>query len=71
MRKIIYPLILASGLASCSKDEPIIPIKKNKTGCVCNDGTRIVWNENILKQTSWLTANPCYDKGGIKEYLYE
>jgi len=67
MKKLI---ILGLFAVSCTPDAPFDEQQKNKTGCVCNDGTRIVWNENMLKQTSSLTGNPCYDKGGIKEYIY-
>jgi hypothetical protein len=68
MKKLLLAVIL---LSSCSKEEAIEPKNKIKTGCECNDGTVIVWNENLLKQTSWLTGNPCYDKGGIKNYIYK
>ena len=62
-------LILCFGLMSCEELD-IEPIEKKKTGCYCNDGTYIKWDENILKQTGWTTGNPCWDKGGIREYTY-
>jgi len=58
------------GLSSCEELEAYAPAEKRKTGCVCNDGTTIKWDENLLIHTNNLTGNPCWDKGGIREYLY-
>ncbi len=68
MKKLI---VLSTLLYSCETPQEITPQQRIKTGCYCNDGTYIVWNENILKQTSFITGNPCYDKGGIKSYVYK
>jgi hypothetical protein len=65
MRKLVF---VAFCFISCQK-ETIEPFKK-KIACKCNDGSTFIWNENILKQTGWTTGNPCWDKGGIKEYIY-
>ena len=63
-------LLFAFALISCEVEQSIVPVKV-KIACLCNDGTRIVWDENIMRQTGWTTGNPCYDKGGIKEYIYK
>lgn len=68
MRKIAFIFTFAT--MSCSEVEQNIVPQKNKIGCTCNDGTYIVWDENLMKQTGWTTGNPCWDKGGIKEYIY-
>jgi hypothetical protein len=68
MKKIIFLSIIAF---SCKPDDPLEESQRNKIGCLCNDGTRIVWDENLMRQTGWTTGNPCYDKGGIKEYIYK
>ena len=62
-------LVLCLGLMSCEEMD-ILPIEKKKIGCYCNDGTYVKWDENIMRQTGWTTGNPCWDKGGIKEYTY-
>lgn len=62
-------LILCLGLMSC-EEMNIEPIEKKKIGCYCNDGTYVKWDENVMRQTGWTTGNPCWDKGGIKEYSY-
>jgi hypothetical protein len=54
---------------SCEEMD-IEPIEKKKTGCYCNDGTYVKWDENIMRQTGWTTGNPCWDKGGIREFTY-
>jgi len=70
MKKKISLLIgLGLLLVGCTEQEQILPLK-NKTGCECNDGTIVVWNENLIRQTGWTTGNPCWDKGGIKKYIY-
>ncbi len=68
MKKLI---VLSALLYSCETPQEITPQQRVKIGCNCNDGTYVVWNENIAKQTSYLTGNPCYDKGGIKNYVYK
>ena len=56
---------------SCSDiDQPIDTALKHKIGCTCKDGTYVVWNDNLMRQTGWTTGNPCYDKGGIESYVY-
>ena len=67
MKKLI---ILSALLYSCEVPQQITP-QQNKVGCECNDGTRVVWNENMMRQTGWTTGNPCWDKGGIKDYVYK
>jgi len=67
MKKLI---ILSALLYSCEAPQQITP-QRIKVGCECNDGTRVVWNENIMRQTGWTTGNPCWDKGGIKNYIYK
>jgi hypothetical protein len=67
MRKLIF--IAACALMSCESEQNIVP-EKIKIGCICNDGTYVVWDENIMKQTGWTTGNPCWDKGGILSYTY-
>jgi hypothetical protein len=66
---IILIFLSLCGLVSCSEVEHDI-VPRNKVGCTCKDGTYIVWDENLLKQTGWLTGNPCWDKGGIISYTY-
>jgi hypothetical protein len=66
MKKLSISLIL---LCSCQPPQEITP-QQVKVGCECVDGTLIIWNENLLKQTGWTTGNPCYDRGGIKSYIY-
>jgi hypothetical protein len=69
MRKLIF--VVACALMGCSDvEQNIVPKQQNKIGCTCNDGTYVVWNENILRQTGWTTGNPCWDKGGILSYTY-
>lgn len=68
MKKII---ILSTLLYSCETPQKITPKQQNKIGCYCNDETYILWNENMMRQTGWTTGNPCWDKGGIKNYVYE
>jgi hypothetical protein len=63
-------IFIMFALMSCEVEHNIVPVKKNKIGCTCKDGTYIVWDENLLKQTGWLTGNPCWDKGGIISYTY-
>lgn len=63
-------LIFVFALMSCEIEQNIVPVKK-KIACLCNDGTYVVWNENIMQQTGWTTGNPCWDKDGIKEYIYQ
>lgn len=64
-------LSVLGGLSSCEELESYAPeSQQRKTGCICNDGTYIKWNENLLVHTNNLTSNPCWDKGGIREYLY-
>lgn len=65
MRKV---LVLSFGLLSCQNQES--EILKIKVACECMDGSIIKWDENKLKQTGWTTGNPCWDKGGIKKYIY-
>ena len=62
-------LLFAFALMSCEVEQNIVPLN-NKIGCTCKDGTYIVWDENLLKQTGWTTGNPCWDKGGIISYTY-
>jgi hypothetical protein len=64
-------LFIGTGLflVGCTEREDILPLK-NKTACECADGTIVVWNENLMRQTGWTTGNPCWDKGGIKKYIY-
>ena len=65
-------LLIGSGLllVGCTEQENILPLK-NKTGCECNDGTIVVWDENLLQYRGSLVGNnPCWDKGGIKKYIY-
>lgn len=67
MKKLIVLCLL---LFSC--EPPHMHIKPLiKVGCECNDGTRVIWDENVMKQTGFLTGNPCWDKGGIKGYIYQ
>jgi len=66
MRKIIF---IAFCFMSC-QEQQVKPLEKIKVGCYCNDGTYIVWNENIFRQTGWTTGNPCWDKGGINNFVY-
>jgi len=66
---LLIPLSLF-GLMGCSDEIGQTIVPKNKVGCTCKDGTYIVWNENLMKQTSHLTGNPCWDKGGIISYIY-
>jgi len=67
---IVFLIFTACGGMGCSEIEQNIVPKQNKIGCTCKDGTYIVWDENLLKQTSWTTGNPCWDKGGIISYTY-
>lgn len=72
MKKINILIVLtALTLIGCTEDNLVVPQSvKQKTGCVCSDGSVIIWRNDLMKQTSWLTGNPCQTKGGIKEYLY-
>jgi len=63
MKKLI---ILSALLYSCKLPQEITPLQRIKIGCECNDGTYIIWDENLAKQTGRTTGNPCYDKGGMK-----
>lgn len=65
MKKVIF---IAFCFFSC-KDQIIEP-DKIKVACECMDGSIIKWDENYLSQTGWTTGNPCWDKGGIKKYIY-
>lgn len=56
---------------SCLPDQPVTESVKRKTAVVCKDSVRIVWDENLLVQTSWLTSNPCYDHGGTAYFIYK
>ena len=56
---------------ACLPDQPVNEPQRNKIAVMCKDSTRIVWNQQLLIETSWLTANPCYDHGGTAYYIYK
>jgi hypothetical protein len=68
---IVSLLIITIGVTSCLPEQPTTESVKRKTAVVCKDSIRIVWNENLLIETSWLTGNPCYDHGGVAYYVYK
>jgi len=69
MKKIL--LILAIGLFGCTDIKNVPEPQSRKIGCLCNDGTFIIQNENILIQTSNLTSPSCSNNGGLLKYIYK
>lgn len=69
--KAVLTLLLSSLLFSCLPDQPVSETVQRKKAVVCKDSVRIVWDETKLVETSWLTANPCFDHGGVAYYIYK
>lgn len=64
-------MVILTICTSCLPESPILEMSRRKTAVVCKDSVRIIWNENLLIETSWLTGNPCYDHNGVAYYIYK
>jgi hypothetical protein len=69
MRKLL--LVFVVGLFGCNDLENAPEPQRIKIACLCKDGTIIVQNENLLKQTSNLTGESCLNNGGLLKYIYK
>lgn len=72
MKKISIVIALCCAfLIGCTEDNSVIPQnKKAVVGCLCGDGSFVVWRQDLIKSNSNLTFNPCFGKGEIKQYIY-
>jgi len=68
-RDILFLLPLLYG--ACLTKQPTIEPQLNKIAVMCKDSTRIVWNQQLLIETSQKTAEPCWQNGGIAYYIYK
>jgi hypothetical protein len=69
MRNLLFLLPLL--LCACLPDQPVNEPQRNKIAVMCKDSTRIVWNQQLLIETSNLTGSVCYSNGGIAYYIYK
>lgn len=64
-------LLLSSIVVVACTHEKMIEPQANKIAVKCKDSTRIVWNQQLLIETSQKTAEPCWQNGGIAYYIYK
>jgi hypothetical protein len=69
MKKLLFLLPLLC--AACLSKETTLEPQVNKIAVKCKDSTRIVWNQQLLIETSQKTAEPCWQNGGIAYYIYK
>jgi hypothetical protein len=69
MKKLF--LLITVSFFGCTDLKNAPELQSKKIGCLCNDGTFIPQNENILIQTTNLTAQSCLYHGGLSKYIHK